>query len=73
MMYIQSACWQGFLYISALNIVFVKTICHLSFLMREPFIEADFGHDRCLVTDSLHLSSVIRKPFFAFWRSGRGL
>ncbi|SKB40621.1 hypothetical protein SAMN05660349_00963 [Macellibacteroides fermentans] len=39
--------------------VFVKNICHLSFLCSKPCMGADFGNDRWCVTDLFHLSSVI--------------
>ena len=39
--------------------VFVKNICHLSFLCSKPCMGAAFGNDRWCVTDLFHLSSVI--------------
>lgn len=33
--------------------------CHLSFYVPEPFVGLGFGYDRCLVTDTDHLSSII--------------
>ena len=38
---------------------FAKMICHLSFYVPEPFVGLCFGYDRCLVTDTDHLSSII--------------
>ena len=38
---------------------FAKMICHLSFYEPEPFVGLCFGYDRCLVTDTDHLSSII--------------
>jgi hypothetical protein len=49
-------CFQSFLRAAKLN--FFKIICHLSFLMADPFIDEGSGHDRCRVTDPFHLSSV---------------
>ena len=56
---IHSIYFQFYTLTFSTKLEFAKMICYLSFYVPEPFVYLCFGYDRCLVTDTDHLSSII--------------